>query len=166
MSSSKSKLNSPNDKNQNLVENLVKTERDFKRSFIFSVIGGLFASLASVFGKIVVDATFLSNFFSQDTTQWLLRAISISGIFISTTLQWRYAAKGMDLAYSTLTSTVITTASNFFFTAFFGWLFFKETFTYTWWVGASFITAGLLLMNSDNVELPPKSKSTHSKKNK
>ncbi|KAF2074100.1 hypothetical protein CYY_004585 [Polysphondylium violaceum] len=121
-----------------------------KMAFIFSMIGGIFASLSSVCGKIVVDSSFLSSLISQTQIDLVIRAISISGIFISTTMQWRYAAKAMDLSTNSLSSTVITTASNFFFTAFFGWLFFKETLSIVWWIGASFIMFGLFLMNLDS----------------
>ncbi|KAN0055859.1 hypothetical protein ACTA71_011746 [Dictyostelium dimigraforme] len=126
---------------------------NLKLSFIYSLIGGVFASLSSVCGKVALDSQFLSQFISSENIELITRAISIGSIFICTTMQWRYAAKGMDLANSTLTSTVITTSSNFFFTAFFGWLFFQEQLSLKWWIGALFIMFGLFLMNADQEQI-------------
>ncbi|EAL73464.1 hypothetical protein DDB_G0268022 [Dictyostelium discoideum AX4] len=137
---------------------------NLKLSFIYSLIGGVFASLSSVCGKVALDSQFLSQFISSDNIELITRAISIGSIFICTTMQWRYAAKGMDLANSTLTSTVITTSSNFFFTAFFGWLFFKEQLSFKWWIGAFFIMFGLFLMNADQDKIETNQKSDKLKK--
>ncbi|EFA84851.1 hypothetical protein PPL_01844 [Heterostelium album PN500] len=128
--------------------NTSSLSKNKRYAFILALIGGIFASLSGVFGKIVVDSKFLSTFISQDKIDYALRAISIGGISLCTTMQWRYSAKSMDLS-SSLSSTVITTASNFFFTAFFGWLFFHDSLSAQWWVGATLIMIGLYFMNAD-----------------
>ncbi|KAK5576442.1 hypothetical protein RB653_007586 [Dictyostelium firmibasis] len=163
----------PNDEIKKSInkDNIKKDEKkplvnttNLKLSFIYSLIGGVFASLSSVCGKVALDSQFLSQFISSDKIELITRVISIASIFICTTMQWRYAAKGMDLANSTLTSTVITTSSNFFFTAFFGWLFFQEQLSFKWWVGALFIMIGLFLMNADQDEIETNQKSEKLKK--
>ncbi|EGC30903.1 hypothetical protein DICPUDRAFT_157307 [Dictyostelium purpureum] len=147
--------NSKNDDEQTSKSVKTKTSNNLKTnlklSFIYSMIGGVFASFSSVCGKIALDSTFLTQYVSSDQIDLIARVIGFASIFICTTMQWRYAAKGMDLASSTVTSTVITTSSNFFFTAFFGWLFFKENLSLKWWLGASLIMMGLFFMNSDDI---------------
>ncbi|GAM20288.1 hypothetical protein SAMD00019534_034630, partial [Acytostelium subglobosum LB1] len=139
-------------------------QKNRKYAFVLALIGGVFASLSSVFGKIVVDTNFLSLYISQEKVDYAIRLVSFAGIFICTTMQWRYSAKSMDLS-SSLSATVIATASNFFFSAFFGWLFFKEFLAPQWWIGATFIVTGLFLMNADS-EKQPQPSSSSSKKNK
>jgi len=52
----------------------------------------------------------------------------------------------------TVTATSATTTVNFLFSGFAGWILFGEMLSLSWWLGISFIIAGVLLLNSDQID--------------
>lgn len=63
----------------------------------------------------------------------------------------------MDLSPSTVISVVSATASNFFFSGVFGFLFFSEPLALQWWLGATLIMSGLLIIQSRSHSASPSS---------
>lgn len=81
-----------------------------------------------------------------------LRVFCFSLVFMFNAVMWTMYVKSLQKCSSVI-ATVTNTASNFFFTALSGWLLFGESLSLTWWCGAAFIIAGLLLISVDHRSL-------------
>jgi len=117
---------------------------------------GLFAALASVFGKLALDPSFLENWlsliFPNDPASYFslvlytFKIFCMCGIVASNAVLWNFLAKSMDISTS-VDAVVINNAFNFFFTALFGWAIFSERISALWILGAIIILIGVYIMN-------------------
>ena len=63
-------------------------------------------------------------------------------------LNFTTAMQGMR----TVTATSATTTVNFLLSGLAGWALFGEILSLSWWLGISFIIAGVMLLNADQIE--------------
>lgn len=131
--------------------------------FAFAVFAGATAAMASVFGKLAMDASHITSFVLSssivtvsDSQQIIvvraLQGLSIAGIVLCNMGMWSLFVRALDRLPSSLIATAVNTAVNFFLSAFLGFILFGEGLPVLWWGGASLILVGLLLMNQSKVE--------------
>nr|XP_014271551.1 transmembrane protein 42 [Halyomorpha halys] len=120
------------------MKNILRNRHIFFKDAVFlhySVIGGVFSSIGSMFGKL---------------------SSSIEGIFLLTvllfilmigfnTMGMLFFAKGLHTAPSSIHATLISSASNYVSTAIIGSLLFGERTPFMWWFGTSFVIAGVVV---------------------
>ncbi|KAI8099526.1 uncharacterized protein BX664DRAFT_321512 [Halteromyces radiatus] len=143
-------------------------------SFIpFSLLSGFFAALSSVFAKLFTDErtailvdTF-TNYYSQydtflkiDTQVILLaiRGICFLLIFGCNSLMWTLFTKALHDAPSSIQVTIINGAMNLATSAIMGWIIFQEPLALRWWIGASFMLAGTILISQSQKRMAEKKK--------
>ncbi|KAJ8971947.1 hypothetical protein NQ317_013575 [Molorchus minor] len=78
----------------------------------------------------------------------LLRLLFFVCMLICNSAVWTLFAKALQYTDSSLTATVISSATNYSFSALLGSLLFEETTSIFWWSGMFFIISGLLLVLS------------------
>jgi len=122
------------------------------RGISHSVISGFFAGLSGFFGKVSFDpdlakTTFPS--FALELNVRLLQSFLVCGLVLSNILMLRSFSKALQDSETTLQASVVNTASNFIFTAFIGFLAFKEQLSLFWWCGTSCIIIGIYLLGTD-----------------
>ncbi|KAI7486219.1 hypothetical protein KC357_g2747 [Hortaea werneckii] len=61
-------------------------------------------------------------------------------------VMWGLFTRALTLATSTVRVSVINTSANFMVTAILGAMIFKESLPGTWWLGASFLVAGSVII--------------------
>ncbi|CAH1779827.1 unnamed protein product [Owenia fusiformis] len=137
-----------------------------------ALLAGVFASLATVAGKLAMSSEIADFFLGLCQKQMSsemnpqcgeiifgLRAIFFGMIFLFNAIMWTLFTKSLQKCSSSLVATVTNTASNFFTSALLGKLLFGEILTLRWWCGASMIVLGLLLIHRGS----PKSKESDDK---
>lgn len=156
---------------------------------LLAATAGLMAALASVAGKTATDATIVPRLIQniqpvitsllkkdeilgytiEEATQTFFRVLSFVMIFVFNAIMMNAFVKAMNLS-SSVTAVVINTASNFFFTAFFGMLVFGEPLSLLWWTGACLILCGVSIIAVSGTSAMPtatdESSSTSPKKKK
>jgi drug/metabolite transporter (DMT)-like permease len=127
---------------------------DQRKGFKYSSGAGFCASLASVFGKLAMNETFLHAWLHHTlnldgalltAVKTSLRLVFFVAIFLANAVMWNLFVKSMNY-FGSVNAVVVNTACNFFFTAVFGYFCFREPLSLWWWLGASFIIIGVLLM--------------------
>jgi drug/metabolite transporter (DMT)-like permease len=123
------------------------------------MVAGLSAALSSVFGKLAFDSHIIPHWLHK-FTPWILEALSDAHqeylllgmrgfsfvmIFLSNVIMINLFVKSMNMS-TTSEAVVVNTACNFFFTALFGWMLFNEPLPGMWWVGATLIILGVLMI--------------------
>ncbi|KAI7885108.1 hypothetical protein K492DRAFT_204179 [Lichtheimia hyalospora FSU 10163] len=142
-------------------------------SFIpFAVLSGVFASLSSVFAKLFSDQRTeqyhdaIIQFFTNqglldaipltmDThiSLLVLRGVCFGLIFVCNSLMWTLFTKALNAAPSSVQTTTVNGAVNFSVSALLGYLIFDEPLALGWWIGASMILSGtILLSRTDKVK--------------
>jgi len=91
----------------------------------------------------------LMCFFSFLLFFQLLQSFLVCGLVLSNILMLRSFSKALQDSETTLQASVVNTASNFIFTAFIGFLAFKEQLSLFWWCGTSCIIIGIYLLGTD-----------------
>ncbi|KAJ8659761.1 hypothetical protein O0I10_004354 [Lichtheimia ornata] len=140
-------------------------------SFIpFAVLSGVFASLSSVFAKLFSDQRteqyhdaivhFITNqglldalplTIDTNVSLLILRGVCFGLIFVCNSLMWTLFTKALNAAPSSVQTTTVNGAVNFSVSALLGYLIFDEPLALGWWIGASMILSGtILLSRSDN----------------
>ncbi|SAM05862.1 hypothetical protein [Absidia glauca] len=145
-------------------------------SFIpFAVLSGFFAALSSVFAKLFTDertttlVATLSTYFSKyyplssgvdDTHVFLLviRGICFLLIFGCNSLMWTLFTKALHDAPSSIQVTIVNGAMNLATSAILGFLVFQEPLALRWWIGASFMLAGTIMVSQSQKRLENKKK--------
>ncbi|ORZ22988.1 hypothetical protein BCR42DRAFT_403736 [Absidia repens] len=143
-------------------------------SFIpYALLSGFFAALSSVFAKLFTDdrtaviVNFLSDYFSDyytflpaDTHIVLLiiRSICFALIFGCNSLMWTLFTKALHDAPSSIQVTIVNGAMNLTTSAILGYLVFQEPLILRWWIGASFMLAGTILVSQSQKRLETKKK--------
>lgn len=78
------------------------------------------------------------------------RALFFVFMILCNTIMWTVFTKSLHFCKSTLEATVTNTAANFFFTAIYGQVLFREVLSVMWWSGTGLIIIGLLFINAGN----------------
>jgi uncharacterized membrane protein len=107
----------------------------------YSILAGISACLASVFGKITFSQ---STFLSIPTIIYLILFI-FSNVFM-----WRCYSKALSLSTTSIQPTIVTKTSNFLLSALVGFIFFFEPINFTWIVGFLLILIGVYLISTKN----------------
>ena len=150
--------------------------------FFFAVLAGGAAAMASVFGKLAMNASYITEFFlasagpksgiienesssthAPDAATLLMivkvmQAVCFGMIILCNMAMWSLFVRALDRLPSSLIATAVNTASNFFLSALFGFLLFGEGLPLMWWMGASLILLGLLFMNQSKQQLDEEEK--------
>ncbi|KAI9320250.1 hypothetical protein BX666DRAFT_1853814 [Dichotomocladium elegans] len=135
-------------------------------SFIpYAVLSGIFASLSSVFAKLFSDqrteqlhdvilAFLNTHCFSllpaMDQSKYSLlvvRGICFGLIFVCNSLMWALFTKALHAAPSSIQTTTVNGAVNFSVSALLGYFIFDEPLALSWWMGASMILSGTVLLS-------------------
>jgi drug/metabolite transporter (DMT)-like permease len=138
-----------------------------------SILAGFYGALAGVLGKYAFSeetglsryaldtcnsSGILSPLYCQNVV-YVLRAIMVSLMMWVNGLMFSCAFTGLNEDGS-LTSTVLSTSTNFLFTAFLGYFLFGEHLSYMWGTGALLVALGIYFV------LLGKAKTRRSKKKK
>jgi drug/metabolite transporter (DMT)-like permease len=154
------------------------------QGFVLSTVAGTCAGLASVFGKLAVDGVWVQRFIDQicgafststsTSTAGLmveeyagpaLRAGCFGMIIVCNMVMWNLFVKSMNLS-SSVTATVVNSATNFFSSALLGHLLFSEPLPAAWWIGSAFIVAGLFFLARGDTTTSSSSADTASRRAK
>jgi len=127
---------------------------------VYGIQAGIFASLASIFGKLALNESEIvstcieaSNYLTLNSEVLcyklspLLRVISTVLIFTCNSLMWLFYTKSLSTSSTTAAAVAINTAANFLFTGFAGAFLFKETLTWKWFIGTMLMLVGVLCIN-------------------
>jgi len=121
------------------------------RGISHSVLSGFFAGLSGFFGKVSFDPDLAkSTFENLELNVRFLQSLLVCGLVLSNILMLRSFSKALQDSETTLQASVVNTASNFIFTAFIGFLAFKEQLSLFWWCGTSCIIIGIYLLGTDH----------------
>ncbi|KAK3729572.1 hypothetical protein QZH41_017188 [Actinostola sp. cb2023] len=132
-----------------------------------ALAAGFCAALASSFAKFAMSPELLRNVICDNVfiysiigatrngrhCQWVVmffRVFFFSLVFVFNALMWTLFVKSLRKCSSTAVATVTNTGSNLVCTAILGIVFFGETQTMKWWIGASMIIMGLVLIHHSN----------------
>ncbi|KAI8880237.1 hypothetical protein K501DRAFT_255445 [Backusella circina FSU 941] len=125
-------------------------------SFIpFAIISGFFAALSSVFAKLFSDDRtallhdYIKHFIPIETSILATRGICFLLIFGCNSIMWTTFTKALNKATSSVQVSLVNGAVNFGASAILGYAIFDEPLALRWWIGASFILAGTLLLSKN-----------------
>eukprot|EP00033_Pygsuia_biforma_P005542 GCRY01006120.1.p1 GENE.GCRY01006120.1~~GCRY01006120.1.p1 ORF type:complete len:153 (-),score=22.95 GCRY01006120.1:52-510(-) len=117
-----------------------------------SFAAGFCAALSSVFGKLTVNVdssdfltTLLDNFgiiINPDFERYGY----IGAFILCNVMMWAFFTLALNALSSSMVATALNLASNFLFTAVLGRIIFNEILSVLWFVGASLIATGVLLL--------------------
>ncbi|KAK9502205.1 hypothetical protein O3M35_011019 [Rhynocoris fuscipes] len=105
---------------------------------INAIIAGILGSLGSFLGKL-----------SGSFDYYIYSLLFFIAMVVSNTIGCIFFAKSLDLSATTLQPALISTASNYLFTAFLGVLFFEETTGLLWFLGTTLILSGIILVSQE-----------------
>ncbi|XP_067644136.1 uncharacterized protein [Eurosta solidaginis] len=118
----------------------------------YSFTAGAFAAGGSFFGHApsqLATVPLLTSCFTptEEVTYYLelllLRCLPIALMLLCNVLNWRYFLKALQCAEQTLTTTVLTAATNYMLSFILGAIVYQEEITIISTSGAMFIIAGL-----------------------
>ncbi|KAI7089870.1 hypothetical protein KC356_g2034 [Hortaea werneckii] len=122
----------------------------------YAVLSGGCAALNGVFAKLTTTqltttwATHVSRVFGLEepshVTDVLVRGLFFLLNLAFNAVMWGLFTRALTLATSTVRVSVINTSANFMVTAILGAMIFKESLPGTWWLGASFLVAGSVII--------------------
>ncbi|XP_063995227.1 transmembrane protein 42 [Diachasmimorpha longicaudata] len=105
-----------------------------------SVVAGIFATTGSLFGK-------LAGSVEMESMGLALLKITLFGVMILfNTAGCTFFVRSLQGCGSSLPSTVVSAATNYFCSALVGFLVFGETTSMLWWCGTSLVLLGLILI--------------------
>jgi len=159
---------------------------------VCSVACGFFAASAGVLTKVAFDSNkvqqscqFIANvaaaatdkishdddvFFLVDCTnrqvELVAQVVLVSLLVLCNLLMFKYFNAALQLADTTIVASITCTASNFIFTALYGWWLFEENLNTSWWIGTSLVILGAFLIASDNDDDRKKKKKEGDKREK
>ncbi|KAF1800441.1 hypothetical protein V8B55DRAFT_1536011 [Mucor lusitanicus] len=136
-------------------------------SFIpFAIVSGLFAALSSVFAKLFSDEktavfhSYISGHFHdvvpEHTSLLITRGVCFALIFGCNSVMWTTFTKALNAASSSVQVSIVNGAVNFSASAILGYFVFDEPLALRWWIGASFILAGTILLSQSQKRLEEK----------
>lgn len=136
------------------------------KSRLLAMFAGVLGALASTTGKLGMDDTY-SKLASEkifflpiiDGTPhriWLfalvLRIMLLAATLVLNCVMWSVFVESMQ-GLNSGEALVMNTGTNMLFSAFIGWLAFGEVFGMYWWIGASFILIGIILLKSAHTDV-------------
>ncbi|KAG2173684.1 hypothetical protein INT43_005104 [Umbelopsis isabellina] len=132
-----------------------------------AIASGTFAALASVFAKLFTDEK--TSQFTQSTLELLpiskysetaefyvsstVRIICFILIFGCNSLMWTIFTKALNRAPSSTAVSIVNSAANFSVSALAGYIVFGEPLALSWWVGATLIITGTLILTRANSKM-------------
>ncbi|KAK3116841.1 hypothetical protein LTR53_002405 [Teratosphaeriaceae sp. CCFEE 6253] len=123
---------------------------------LYAIASGACAALNGVFAKLTTTqltttwSTAISHLFGFDEPSRIVE-IQFRGFFFLMNLafnavMWGLFTRALTLATSTVRVSVINTSANFMLTAVLGAAIFGESLPGLWWLGASFLVAGSVII--------------------
>ncbi|KAI8371027.1 hypothetical protein BD560DRAFT_489554 [Blakeslea trispora] len=123
----------------------------------FAIISGFFAALSSVFAKLFSDERTATFYFDmmpipcqivpEKTALVMIRGLCFALIFACNSIMWTMFTKALNSSPSSVQVSIVNGAVNFSTSAIMGYLVFQEPLALRWWIGASFILAGTILLS-------------------
>lgn len=120
-----------------------KGNNDKKAQWLFTMYAmtaGLFGGLSGAVGKMSVT--------DDHSLGVIVRVLFFAANGVCTAQMWRYYLKSLSLG-PTAICQVLNTGTNFAVSALVGIVFFGETITTLWLVGAMMVVAGLAIIATD-----------------
>jgi uncharacterized membrane protein len=125
-----------------------------------ALISGGFAALNGVFAKLTTAETtrdfafWIANKLETDPNdqklatmvEGALRMAVFVSSFVISALMWTLYTRALASAPSAIQANVMNTAANFVLAALFGVILFGETLGGSWWLGASLLIAGTVII--------------------
>lgn len=111
--------------------------------FLPCVLAGCFAAGAGISAKLISSPIL-------PLPPYINTTLCVTSLILCNILMWLSFTTAMQ-GMRTVTATSATTTVNFLVSGLAGWVLFGELLGLSWWVGVSFIVAGVLLLNSDQV---------------
>ncbi|KAF2009902.1 hypothetical protein BU24DRAFT_357316 [Aaosphaeria arxii CBS 175.79] len=134
----------------------MSTTRSQPTWLILAVASGGCAAFNGVFAKLTTTeltaswAGAIAKAFSLDAdnkvVEYAIRALFFALNLVFNAVMWGLFTRALTLASSTVRVSVINTSANFMITAVLGALIFSETLPGLWWVGASLLVAGSVII--------------------
>ncbi|KAI7786290.1 hypothetical protein LA080_004111 [Diaporthe eres] len=125
---------------------------------VLAVASGACAAFNGVFAKLTTgDATVsfaqgIAGFFHLDSAEsfveYIVRAVFFGLNLLFNGVMWALFTKALARGNSTTQVSIMNTSSNFFITAILGLMIFSEDLPPLWWVGATFLVAGNVIIGS------------------
>ncbi|WPH04761.1 Hypothetical protein R9X50_00765600 [Acrodontium crateriforme] len=122
----------------------------------YAIASGGCAALNGVFAKLTTTTlttswakTISSIFFISEPNNYI--ELLVRGFFLAMNLafnaiMWTLFTRALTMATSTVQVSVINTSANFVLTAILGLLVFREELPPQWWLGASLLVAGSVVI--------------------
>ncbi|KAH0608431.1 uncharacterized protein H6S33_001565 [Morchella sextelata] len=122
-------------------------------NWIYLAIGsGLAAGLNGLFAKLVTTtlttsfASAIARVFSlpedEKVVEYIVRGLFFGLNLLFNAIMWGLFTAALAKGSSATKVSIVNTSSNFMITAILGWLVFSESLPGTWWLGASLLVAG------------------------
>ncbi|XP_064640625.1 transmembrane protein 42-like [Lineus longissimus] len=134
-----------------------------------AVLAGFFAAVASLVGKLAMagketmelcerleDALKQDRLIDNLDCQAIVAYVRLGCfvlIFLFNAIMWTCFVKALRGCNSSVEAVVTNTAANLFCTAIFGRVFYKETLSLMWWMGATLILVGLVVISQGGTSL-------------
>ncbi|KAH8752028.1 hypothetical protein F5883DRAFT_577395 [Diaporthe sp. PMI_573] len=125
---------------------------------VLAVASGACAAFNGVFAKLTTSDTTVSfaqgiaGFFHLDSVEgfveYFVRAAFFGLNLLFNGVMWALFTKALARGNSTTQVSIMNTSSNFFITAILGLVVFSEVLPPLWWVGATFLVAGNVIIGS------------------
>ncbi|KAK6429242.1 hypothetical protein LTR95_014610 [Oleoguttula sp. CCFEE 5521] len=122
----------------------------------YAIASGACAALNGVFAKLTTTSltsswsSALSSLLGLGNHNTIIETVIRGGFFacnlIFNAVMWGLFTKALTLASSTVRVSVLNTSANFFVTATLGWGVFGEKLPALWWLGASLLVAGSVII--------------------
>lgn len=126
----------------------------------YGVQAGVFACLASLFGKLALNDKDIMNIcmrigdkYDMDLVApcsqlapWI-RAACFGMIFLSNSLMWLFFTKTLNVSNTTAEAVAVNSAANFLLSGLSGMVLFGEAVSWKWAAGTCCIILGLICIN-------------------
>ncbi|CAG4949940.1 unnamed protein product [Colias eurytheme] len=103
-------------------------------------LAGLWASMGNTLGKLTGTSSVVGD-------GYIIWAALLLLMVTVNTWSLRHFMRSLDAAPSTVTPTVISSASSYVLSGLIGVFLFNEATSIKWWIGALFIIVGLVLVS-------------------
>ncbi|KAL1879761.1 hypothetical protein Daus18300_001598 [Diaporthe australafricana] len=123
---------------------------------VLALASGACAAFNGVFAKLTTgDATTsfarsIAGFLHLDSVEgffeYIVRAVFFGLNLVFNGVMWALFTKALARGNSTTQVSIMNTSSNFFITAMLGFVIFSESLPPLWWVGATFLVAGNVII--------------------
>nr|OQO19859.1 hypothetical protein B0A51_12454 [Rachicladosporium sp. CCFEE 5018] len=122
----------------------------------YALASGAFAALNGVFAKLTTTtltsswSSVVSSLLGLEQHDRIIETTIRFGFFacnlMFNAVMWGLFTRALTLATSTVRVSVLNTSANFFVTAILGWGVFGEKLPALWWLGASLLVAGSVII--------------------